>query len=155
MKFAEEIFSDFSGQKIRLVKKIRTHETQPDFGLPEFAFMGFSNVGKSSLIKAMFHRCNGLKIETSKNPGHTKSVNFFKVHDSFILVDMPGYGLNQPAAFAKAVGSYLQVRRGLHTIFLLFDPEAGVRNEDVIIMRKLEEMDVSYAVKEIFSSYLC
>ena len=67
----------------------------PDNGLPEFAFAGKSNVGKSSLINALMQRKS--LARTSSQPGKTQTINFYNVNDAFYLVDLPGYGYAKPA----------------------------------------------------------
>lgn len=147
MRVADALFSDKSGDAVRFVKAVVSPKDAPDLGgVPEIAFLGYSNVGKSSLIKALFHRCAGARVLTSKRPGHTKTVNYFSVHDRFVLVDMPGYGLAQPDTFDGAVGGFLAERRSLRESFLLVSAEEGMRREDEMLMEYLDRLSVLFTV---------
>lgn len=96
----------------------------PKSTMPEFAFIGRSNVGKSSLIN-MLANIKGL-AKTSSTPGKTKLINFFTMNDSWSLVDLPGYGYAKVAKtdkkeFSKIISDYLLKRDNLHCVFLLID----------------------------------
>ena len=96
----------------------------PDESLPEFAFIGRSNVGKSSLLNMLAGR-DGL-ARVSPTPGFTKLINIFTMNKTWRLVDLPGYGFAQVARedrtrFNKAVLDYLQHRRNLCCVFALID----------------------------------
>ena len=106
----------------------------PDNGWPEVAFVGRSNVGKSSLINALLNRKK--LARTSQNPGKTRTINFFNVDDRLYFVDLPGYGYakvskSESAKWGEMVEGYLQNRPSLKHIFLLMDirhePSAGDR----------------------------
>lgn len=142
MEHSERLFT--SG--VRPLASASTPNRCPNSGLPEIALLGYSNVGKSSLIKALFYRCPGLKIRTSSKPGHTKTVDFFQVHQGFVMVDMPGYGYMQPESFATTVGAYLNKRLNLRCAFLLFNPEQGIKEEDKVVIKKLESLRIDYAL---------
>lgn len=103
----------------------------PSDGLPEFAFVGRSNVGKSSLLNRLLGRKSLARV--SATPGKTQQINFFRVNDQFRLVDLPGYGYaavskSSRAAFAKLIEGYLRQRdpllRVLHLIDIRHDPSA-------------------------------
>ncbi|MBR5420328.1 MAG: YihA family ribosome biogenesis GTP-binding protein [Lachnospiraceae bacterium] len=92
--------------------------------LPEYAFAGRSNVGKSSLINALMQRKN--LARTSSQPGKTQTVNYYRVNDAFYLVDLPGYGYAKAgtavsAQWGKMVERYLRSSEQLVNIFLLVD----------------------------------
>jgi len=92
--------------------------------LPEIAFAGRSNVGKSSLINVLVNRKN--LVRTSSTPGRTQLINFFNVNDRFTLVDLPGYGFARvPLAVKKEWGpmmeTYLSRRPNLRGVVLIFD----------------------------------
>jgi len=96
----------------------------PDSGLPEVAFVGKSNVGKSSLINAMLGRKK--LARTSQNPGKTRTINFFDVENKLYFVDLPGYGYarisrSESEKWGEMVDGYLQNRPPLKRIFLLVD----------------------------------
>ncbi len=92
--------------------------------LPEFAFIGRSNVGKSSLINMLTNR--KLLARTSGRPGKTRTLNFFCINNAWNLVDMPGYGYAKTSKterelFAKIISDYLKVRKSLLWLFILID----------------------------------
>lgn len=96
----------------------------PDPYLPEYAFIGRSNVGKSSLINALTSRKNLAK--TSQRPGKTQLINHFIINDNWYLVDLPGYGYAQTskknrADWGKFIRRYLTSRPNLQCIFVLID----------------------------------
>ena len=120
----------------------------PDFSLPEVAFAGRSNVGKSSLINAIMGRNIA---HVSKTPGRTQQLNFFNVGDKFHLVDMPGYGY---AKVSKAmqekwdllIKDYLRGRPNLRATFVLVDSRHGLKESDKHTMKMLDEAAVFYRV---------
>ena len=96
----------------------------PQHELPEFAFAGKSNVGKSSLINALLQR--KALARTSSSPGKTQTVNFYNLNDACYLVDLPGYGYTKAsesvrAEWGRMVERYLKQSRSLKRIFLLVD----------------------------------
>lgn len=98
--------------------------TIPDNQLPEVAFAGKSNVGKSSLINALMNRKS--LARTSQQPGKTQTINFYNINNAMYLVDLPGYGYanaNQEikAQWGKMIENYLHVSKQLQAVFLLID----------------------------------
>ncbi len=96
----------------------------PDNILPEVAFAGKSNVGKSSLINALMNRKSYAK--TSSQPGKTQTINFYKINSAFYLVDLPGYGyananVKVKEKWGKMIENYLHKSRQLKQVFLLVD----------------------------------
>lgn len=96
----------------------------PDNVLPEVAFAGKSNVGKSSLINALMNRKSYARI--SQTPGKTQTINFYNVNDSMYFVDLPGYGyagvsVEVKAKWGKMIERYLHKSRQLRLVFLLID----------------------------------
>lgn len=101
---------------------------------PEFAFIGRSNVGKSSLINLLVSRKNLAK--TSSTPGKTQTINHFLINGSWFLVDLPGYGYasvsrSKSEAWAPMITTYLKKRENLITTFVLIDPRLEPQKIDV------------------------
>lgn len=117
----------------------------PVSDLPEIAFAGRSNVGKSTMINTLVNR-KGL-VKTSRTPGRTQLLNFFDINDTFMLVDLPGYGFAKvPIAVKKSWGSmvqdYLKQRTNLKAVVLLFDIRRIPRGEDLQLLDWLEEWQI-------------
>lgn len=121
----------------------------PFFNLPEVAFWGRSNVGKSSLINAVTGR--KLLAKVSNTPGRTRQINFFEIDQQQILVDFPGYGYAKTsrkdvAAWTRHIISYIQNRINLKKIFLLLDARHELKDIDVEAMELLDELAVPYKI---------
>jgi GTP-binding protein len=121
----------------------------PPEGLPEIAFAGRSNVGKSSLVNALTGR--RMLARTSNTPGRTRQINFFDLGGRLILVDLPGYGYaNAPKTAIKAwtglVRHYLQTRAALRRVCLLLDARHGIKEVDRPLMCMLDDAGVSYQI---------
>lgn len=117
----------------------------PEAELPEIAFAGRSNVGKSSLINVLVNR--KALVRTSSTPGRTQLINFFNINEAFFLVDLPGYGFAQvPLAVKKEWGpmvrTYLSGRHRLKAVVLLFDIRRVPREEDLQLLDWLEEFAI-------------
>ena len=117
----------------------------PPNELPEIAFAGRSNVGKSSLINVLVNRKS--LVRTSSTPGRTQLINFFNINNQFSLVDLPGYGYAKvPLAVKKGWGSmirtYLEVRESLYGVVFIFDIRRVPREEDIRLLDWLEEFGV-------------
>jgi GTP-binding protein len=116
---------------------------------PEYAFIGRSNVGKSSLINLITSR-PGL-AKTSGQPGKTQQINHFIVNDAWYLVDLPGYGYarvsqKERARWEKMIRTYLLQRENLHCIFVLVDSRHEAHKSDLEFMRWLAENGVPFAL---------
>lgn len=102
----------------------KTLETCPDSDLQEFAFIGRSNVGKSSLLNMLAAKKDLAKV--SATPGHTQLINFFTMNEAWTLVDLPGYGYaktpkTERARFQQMIIDYLTKRPNLRCVFVLID----------------------------------
>lgn len=120
-------------KSVEFVKSAVKPPQFPDGDLPEIAFAGRSNVGKSSLINVLVNRKN--LVRTSSTPGRTQLINFFTVNDNFMLVDLPGYGFAKvPLAVKKEWGpmveTYLKKRHSLRGVVLIFDIRRTPSEED-------------------------
>jgi GTP-binding protein len=147
-ELAERARKLFAGP-IEFLKSAPGLKFLPDPDLPEIAFAGRSNVGKSSLLNALTNR-NGL-ARTSNTPGRTQELNFFEVGTpaKLRLVDMPGYGFAEaPRDLVKRwrflVNDYLRGRRVLKRALVLVDSRHGLKDVDREMMRMLDEAAVSY-----------
>ncbi|WP_156286046.1 ribosome biogenesis GTP-binding protein YihA/YsxC [Oceanivirga salmonicida] len=114
----------------------------------EFAFIGRSNVGKSSLINSLTNKKN--LARTSKTPGRTQLVNFFKINNSFLFVDLPGYGFAKvPVAvkkdWGKIIENYLTSERD-KIVFLLLDIRRIPSQEDMQMLEWLEHYNIEYYI---------
>jgi GTP-binding protein len=124
-----------------------TLESMPGFSLPEVAFAGRSNVGKSSLVNALTGRRT--LARTSSHPGHTRQINFFDLAGKIFLVDLPGYGFAQVSRSMKETwqdlaSAYLRGRPTLKRICVLIDSRHGVKDSDHETMKNLDAAAVSY-----------
>jgi GTP-binding protein len=121
----------------------------PEADLPEYAFIGRSNVGKSSLINMLTNH-KGL-AKTSNTPGKTQLINHFLVNDSFYIVDLPGYGfakvsIVQRKQWEKMIETYLKQRMNLVTVFVLIDSRLEPQNADLSFLRNLGEWGVPFNI---------
>ncbi len=121
----------------------------PVDNLPEIAFAGCSNVGKSCLINALV----GMKAlaHTSNTPGRTRQINFFNLADRLMISDLPGYGYarapkSQVKQWTTLVETYLKGRASLRRSFVLVDARHGVKSSDRNIFRMLDSEAQSYQV---------
>jgi GTP-binding protein len=118
---------------VEFEKRCRIPQEFPRFPLPEIAFVGRSNVGKSSLINTLLHRKR--LVAVSSTPGKTRAIDFFRINDAFRFVDLPGYGYAKvPKAvqvgWKKLINAYLVDRETLVSVVWILD-----------IRRELSELD--------------
>jgi GTP-binding protein len=121
------------------------HGWRPDSSLPEIAFAGRSNVGKSSLLNTLVRRKSFARV--SRTPGRTREINFFRINNAFVLVDLPGYGYariskEQKAEWRPLIESYLRRTSQLRGIVLLLDIRREPSDDDRAMLDFLAEMEV-------------
>ncbi|MCY4384382.1 MAG: ribosome biogenesis GTP-binding protein YihA/YsxC [Nitrospinae bacterium] len=132
-------------QNARFITSAADRGGWPRAALPEVAFAGRSNVGKSSLINSLTNRKNLAK--TSATPGKTQLVNFFAVDDRFNLVDLPGYGyakvpLAERARWRPMIETYLEHRETLQGVVVLIDSRRGAREMDMHLLEWLAAVNL-------------
>ena len=138
----------------------------PDNQMPEIAFAGKSNVGKSSLINALMNRKS--LARTSSQPGKTQTINFYNINDELYFVDLPGYGYakvsqQEKEKWGKMIEKYLHRSKGLQAVFLLVDirhePSANDKQmyewimangyHPIVIATKLDKINRSQVAKQV------
>ena len=144
---AVELGRRLFAREVRFVAGAAEPAALPPEGLPEIAFAGRSNVGKSSLVNALTGR-NTL-ARTSNTPGRTRQLNFFALAGELMLVDLPGYGYAEAskAAIERWTGlvrRYLRSRASLRRVCLLIDSRHGIKEPDRPILEMLDQAGISY-----------
>lgn len=124
-------------------------ETAPSPALPEFAFIGRSNVGKSSLINMLTNKSGLARV--SKTPGRTREINFFRINEAWGLVDLPGYGYAKVSKemrdqFNEFVSEYLVERENLCGTFVLIDSRHTPQKIDLQFVGWLIESQIPFAL---------
>lgn len=138
----EIITAEYSGSFAKL-------EDCPAPSLPEYAFIGRSNVGKSSLINMLTGR-KGL-AHVSNTPGKTQTINFFSINQSWHLIDLPGYGYAKTnkqvrQGFGKMITDYLLKREAMACCFVLIDVNVEPRKNDLEFLNFLGENQVPFVI---------
>lgn len=126
-----------------------SHQACPADGMPEFAFIGRSNVGKSSLINMLCQRTS--MAHTSKKPGKTQTINLFLINNQWRLVDLPGYGYaavskSQRVKWEKMIRDYLSQREEMICAFVLLDANIPPQKLDIEFINWLGAMSVPFAL---------
>ncbi len=134
-------------KNVEFVKSVSSAAGLPDDGKPEFAFIGRSNVGKSSLMNMLLGRKN--LVKTSKKPGKTVLLNYFNVNNAFYFVDLPGYGFasrskSEQDLWRVLIEKYLKTRKSLAAVFLLIDSRHGFLPNDGQMVEFLEHFGIGY-----------
>ncbi len=124
-----------------------SYKQYPDSVYPELAFVGRSNVGKSSLINSLLNRKK--LVKTSQTPGKTQEINFFKINNDFIFVDLPGYGFAKvpqsvQKRWKKMIEGYLLERETLLAVIFIIDLRRDPSPLDLDLQRWLEACEVEY-----------
>jgi len=146
---AEETGRRLFAQTCDFVAGAASDAALPSAHLPEIAFAGRSNVGKSTLLNALTGRRTLARV--SHTPGRTQQLNFFALAERLMLVDLPGYGFAaaskaKVAGWTKLTERYLKGRPTLRRVLLLVDARHGIKEADRPIMAMLDEAAVSYQI---------
>jgi GTP-binding protein len=134
-------------QECQFLRGASLIEDVPKTKLPEIAFAGRSNVGKSSLVNALTGRSTLARV--SNTPGRTREINFFELGARLILADLPGYGYARVskadhARWTETIFAYLRGRASLRRVILLIDARRGFLENDEDVMALLDKAAVSY-----------
>lgn len=126
-----------------------SEEKCPEHHQPEYAFIGRSNVGKSSLINLLCQRQN-LAL-TSRQPGKTQMINYFHINETWYLVDLPGYGYakiskSKRQQWKRMIENYLAKRWNMQTAFVLIDANISPQKIDIEFINRLGEMMVPFVL---------
>ena len=124
-------------------------EKCPKLNIPEYAFIGRSNVGKSSLINMLTN--NKKLAKTSSTPGKTRLINHFLIDETWHLVDLPGYGYakaskSEKKEFQKLISDYFKIRKQLILAFVLIDSRHEAQKIDIEFMKWLTTNDIAFAI---------
>lgn len=136
-------------RKVKLYRTVYKPEDLPQTPYNEVAFVGRSNVGKSSLLNTVVNNFKLAKV--SSEPGKTRSVNFYLVNDRFFLVDLPGYGFakvpfEEQKRWRELIEGYLKDRDRLKGVFLLVDSRVGPTEKDKQMKEWLDFFGIPYIV---------
>jgi GTP-binding protein len=136
-------------REARFVAGVAEPAALPPETLPEIAFAGRSNVGKSSLVNALTGR--RMLARTSNTPGRTRQLNFFDLGGQLMLVDLPGYGYAEASKVAIGrwtglVRRYLRSRASLLRVCLLVDARHGIKEPDRPLLQMLDQAGISYQI---------
>ena len=136
-------------QACEFVAGAASEESLPQPTLPEIAFAGRSNVGKSSLINALVGHKRLARV--SLTPGRTQQLNFFSLGGALMLVDLPGYGhaaaaKRQIRSWTDLIHAYLRGRASLRRVVVLVDSRHGLKPNDHALMAELDDVAVSYQI---------
>jgi len=134
---------DFS--KIEFLLSVHSLKQLPPPTLPEIAFAGRSNVGKSSLINCLIGRKKMVKV--SGRPGKTQGLNYFKIGDNFIIVDLPGYGFAKVSKsmqdnWQNLISAYLETRETLKCVVVIIDIRHEPKSMDTQLIQWLREQSI-------------
>ena len=135
--------------EIEFVGSFEKESQCPRTGLPEYTFIGRSNVGKSSLINAITGK-KGL-AHISSTPGKTQHINYFLINNSWYLVDLPGYGYakiskTKREQWRKMIEKYLRFRENLYCVFQLIDSRHNLQSNDLDFMNWMGENAIPFVI---------
>lgn len=136
-------------QEAKFIAGVAKIKQFPKSYLPEIAFVGKSNVGKSSLINSI---CNHSSLaRVSNTPGRTRQINFFSLADKLVLVDLPGYGFAEVPVRVKQqweilISHYLKTSANLKLVNLLIDARRGIKPNDIEVMKLLLSYNKNFQI---------
>lgn len=144
----EKIFPRYGEQKCEFILGAHNSRQFPQTYYPEFAFIGASNVGKSSLINALTAQKVAI---VSNTPGRTRQLNFFLLSERIMIVDMPGYGFAKASDkhmdnWQRTSSEYFTSREQLQRVFLLIDPVKGLKDTDRDIIEFFNNANVPFQI---------
>ena len=136
-------------RSLELETTVLDHTKFPATGMTEVAVAGRSNVGKSSLLNALFNRKNLARV--SREPGKTRTVNFFVINEKFYLVDLPGYGYAkvsklQRGSWQRIITGYIRNREVLSGVVQLIDARHDPTRDDLMMFQKLIDAEVDFLI---------
>ena len=136
-------------KSLELESTVLDYSKFPISGMPEVAISGRSNVGKSSLLNTLFNRKNLARV--SREPGKTRTVNFFIVNERFYLVDLPGYGYAkvskvQRGNWQRVIAGYLRRRETLLGVVQLVDARHDPTRDDLMLFQRLIDADRDFLI---------
>jgi len=145
LEFGRKLFES----ECRFIAGANDLKSLPASEFPEIAFAGRSNVGKSSLINALTRRTS--LARTSRTPGRTQQINFFRLGYDLTLVDLPGFGYAKVSKqkigdWTRLIHDYLKGRATLRRLCLLIDSRHGLKPSDRALMKELDEDAVVYQI---------
>lgn len=131
-------------QEVRFIAGATKPNQLPKISLPQVAFVGKSNVGKSSLINTICRRKNLARV--SQTPGRTRQINFFLIAEKLVIADLPGYGFAKVPAkekqnWEKLILYYLQNSPNLKLVNMLIDARRGIKENDLKVIQLLHSYD--------------
>jgi len=141
--------SPFSILHSSFIKSSPSLKECPKTDMPEYAFIGRSNVGKSSLINMLC--MNGSLAKTSTTPGKTRLINHYLINECWYLVDLPGYGYAKVSKkmrkdFEKMLFNYLVKRDNLYCVFVLIDSRVPPQTNDLQFINRLGELQIPFVI---------
>lgn len=147
--FLKKILPIMKIQEAKFAGSSTKVEQKPKELLPEFAFIGRSNVGKSSLINTLC--ANGRLAMTSSRPGKTRLVNHFRINGQWYLVDLPGYGYakasqSERAQIEEVIRGYLNHSKELKHLFVLVDSRHDLTKTDADFIREMGTSDIPFSI---------
>lgn len=139
--------ADINYSEVKFIDSVFQYEKLPPPELPEIAFAGRSNVGKSSLINRLLNR-KGL-VKVSSSPGKTQSLNYFLVDNALYLVDLPGYGFAKVAKkvqirWSELITEYLNKRTVLKVLVVIFDIRHPLKKQDLELVQWLRGRNIPF-----------